>query len=65
MPLSDYLIGKDRASGVHARYAKASDYTWLQCYRKMDKVKAAKPADKVKAFKEVRSLSFIPAHHYP
>ncbi len=35
VPLSEYLIGKDRQSGAHARYARPDDYTFAECHHVM------------------------------
>jgi hypothetical protein len=37
MPLSEYLIGADRTSGAHQRYARPDDYTFAECHHLMHK----------------------------
>eukprot|EP00884_Botryococcus_braunii_P019002 jgi/Botrbrau1/5786/Bobra.0155s0009.1 len=37
MPLSEYLIGRDRMSGAHLRYARPDDYSFADCHHLMHK----------------------------
>lgn len=37
VPLSEYLIGKDRQTGAHARYARPDDYSFAECHQEMFK----------------------------
>ena len=36
-PLGKYLLGEDRVSGAHRRYARPGDYSFLDCYQAVDK----------------------------
>ncbi len=37
VPLGRYLIGEDRQSGAHKRYAGPSDLSFYDCYTTIDK----------------------------
>ena len=32
-PLGKYLLGEDRVSGAHRRYARSGDYSFIDCYQ--------------------------------
>lgn len=36
-PLGRYLLGEDRMSGAHRRYARQGDYSFIDCYQVVDK----------------------------
>ena len=36
-PLGRYLLGEDRMSGAHRRYARPGDYSFIDCYQAVDK----------------------------
>ena len=36
-PLGRYLLGEDRMSGAHRRYARPGDYSFIDCYQVVDK----------------------------
>ena len=36
-PLGRYLLGEDRMSGAHRRYARVGDYSFIDCYQVVDK----------------------------
>ena len=36
-PLGKYLLGEDRMSGAHRRYARPGDYSFIDCYQVVDK----------------------------
>lgn len=37
IPLNNYLVGEDRVSGAHLRYKRTSDYSFGQCWQKMQR----------------------------
>lgn len=40
MPLSEYLIGRDRMSGAHARYNRSTDLAFFDCFRVMTRLRS-------------------------
>ncbi|KAI8470131.1 MAG: kinase-like domain-containing protein [Monoraphidium minutum] len=43
VPMADYLAGRNRQSGAHARYRGRGAWTWFDCYNRMNKA----PADQL------------------
>jgi ataxia telangiectasia mutated family protein len=58
MPLNDYLIGKDRESGAHARYKRPGDYEFVSCHRAMAKTAGTALAEQRAAWDEVMIRMF-------
>lgn len=42
LPLNDYLVGPDRNSGAHARYARPGDWSFYQCWQSMQRTTSNK-----------------------
>ena len=60
--LSEYLLGQDRVSGAHAKYAKRGDLSFMQT-QKMILEAVATPAKQLSTFKAV-CASFSPVLHH-
>jgi hypothetical protein len=37
IPLNNYLVGENRLSGAHLRYKRTGDYSFGQCWQKMQR----------------------------
>ncbi len=37
VPLNNYLVGEDRTSGAHVRYARKRDWSFVQCFLAVQK----------------------------
>lgn len=42
LPLNDYLVGPDRNSGAHQRYAGPGDWSFYQCWQAMQRTNTSK-----------------------
>lgn len=53
VPLVDCLVGSDRQTGLHKRYAQPTDYSFMQCSARMHQAKQAKMSEKRRVFADV------------